>query len=114
MDAPVWWQQPDNQELARSLAWPLGMVAMGLVVLLGMVRPGLKLMKAAPATSKAADAQPALSAVLNEAPDRPGLPMPANHTHETLRLEDAKRLAKENPIAVANIVKTWVNGEAPA
>jgi flagellar M-ring protein FliF len=28
------------------------------------------------------------------------------------RLDDARRLAKENPMAVANIVKGWVNGEA--
>ena len=33
-------------------------------------------------------------------------------TPEELRLEEARLLAKENPIAVANILKTWVNGEA--
>ena len=33
---------------------------------------------------------------------------------ENQRLVDAKRLALENPMAVANIVKSWVNGEAPA
>jgi len=51
-----------------------------------------------------------LDAVLDEAPERPGLPMP----EENQRLVDAKRLALENPMAVANIVKSWVNGEAPA
>jgi flagellar M-ring protein FliF len=35
-------------------------------------------------------------------------------TPEVQRLADAKRLALENPAAVANIVKGWVNGEAPA
>ena len=49
-------------------------------------------------------------AVLDETPERPGLPMPV----ENQRLVDAKRLALENPMAVANIVKSWVNGEAPA
>jgi flagellar M-ring protein FliF len=29
-------------------------------------------------------------------------------------MSDAKRLALENPVAVANIVKGWVNGEVPA
>jgi flagellar M-ring protein FliF len=43
------------------------------------------------------------------APDTPPGP-----TEYELQLEDAKRLAKENPVAVANIVKGWVNGEAPA
>jgi len=28
-----------------------------------------------------------------------------------LRLEEARVLAKENPVAVANILKTWLNGE---
>ena len=115
----AWWQQSDNQELARSMAWPLAMVGLGLLVLLGLVRPGMKLLQAPPVTLTPINGQqPQLSAVLNEAPDRPGLPMPdgsaAAPLPGQLRLEDAKRLAKENPIAVANIMKTWVNGEAPA
>ena len=112
--AVAWWRQPENMELARGLAWPLGMVGLGLLVLLGMVRPGLKLMKA-PALPPA---EAKLNAMVNDQPERPGLPMPSNTsneaTPETRRLTDAKRLALENPVAVANIVKGWVNGEAPA
>jgi flagellar M-ring protein FliF len=33
-------------------------------------------------------------------------------SQDQLRLADAKRLALDNPAAVANIVKGWVNGEA--
>ena len=32
-------------------------------------------------------------------------------TPEQLRLEEARALARSNPMAVANIVKNWVNGE---
>lgn len=118
-EAPAWWMQSDNQELARSLAWPLGMVGLGLLVLMGMVRPGLKLMKSAPPPKLPPAPVPQLSAVLNETPERPGLPMPdpaidAAATADALRLTDAKRLALENPVAVANIVKGWVNGEEPS
>jgi flagellar M-ring protein FliF len=95
---PAWWQQAENQEFLRGLAWPLG-----------MVRPGLKLLKTPVVRRDQTEVQP-LNAMLNEAPERPGLPMPA----ENQRLADAKRLALENPMAVANIVKSWVNGEAPA
>ncbi len=112
----AWWQQADNQDLLRSLAWPLGMVGMGLLVLLGLVRPGLNLIKTPTGRAGAPQPQP-LSAVLNEAPERPGLPMPGSPneaTPETQRLADARRLALENPAAVANIVKGWVSGEAPA
>jgi flagellar M-ring protein FliF len=111
-EVPVaWWKQPDNMELARSMAWPVGMLGMALLVLMGLVRPGLKMMRT-PAVLKtdSATKSPQLNAVLNETPERPGLPMPA----ENQRLVDAKRLALENPMAVANIVKSWVNGEAPA
>jgi flagellar M-ring protein FliF len=27
----AWWQQPDNQELARTLAWPVGLVLLALL-----------------------------------------------------------------------------------
>jgi flagellar M-ring protein FliF len=31
-----------------------------------------------------------------------------------MALEEARKLTRDNPAAVANIVKTWINGEAPA
>ena len=114
VDELAWWKQAENQEFLRGLAWPLGMVGLGLLVLMGMVRPGLKLLKTPVVRRDQTELQP-LNAMLNEAPERPGLPMPANEpTAENQRLTDAKRLALENPMAVANIVKGWVNGEAPA
>lgn len=111
-DVPVaWWKQPENMELARSLAWPVGALGVALLILMGMVRPGMKMMRA-PAAPRIEDKAraPQLDAVLDETPERPSLPMPV----ENQRLVDAKRLALENPMAVANIVKSWVNGEAPA
>jgi flagellar M-ring protein FliF len=113
----AWWQLPNNQDLARSMAFPMGMVLLGLVVLMGMVRPALKLMKTPAVPPKPEPVVPQLSAVLNEAPERPGLPMPEANKEPAAadpRLADAKRLALENPVAVANIVKGWVNGEAAA
>ena len=120
----AWLQQADNQELMRSLAWPLAMVVLGLMVLLFLVRPGIKLLQAPPVTLiPITDQQSQLNAMLNETPDRPGLPglpglpMPGGIEQPlpgALRLEDAKRLSRENPMAVANIVKGWVNGEVPA
>lgn len=120
-DPVAWWMQSENQALARSLAWPLAMLGLGLLVLMGLVRPGLKLMKSSP-PGLPAPARSQLSTVLDEQPERAGLPAPSSAGAtgtavmgpETLRLEDAKRLAKENPMAVANIVKSWVNGEVPA
>ncbi|MFC3686442.1 flagellar basal-body MS-ring/collar protein FliF [Hydrogenophaga luteola] len=111
-EVPVaWWKQPENMELARSLAWPVGALGVALLILMGMVRPGMKMMRQPVVTKTEEKAKvQQLDAVLDEAPERPGLPMP----EENQRLTDAKRLALENPMAVANIVKSWVNGEAPA
>lgn len=115
-EVPVaWWKQPDNLELARGLAWPVGGLGVALLILMGLVRPGMKLMKSAPKPLPAA--VPQLNALVDETPERPGLPSPVGNlepTADQLRLADAKRLALENPIAVANIVKGWVNGEQPA
>lgn len=112
-DALPFWKQPDMLDLARSLAFPAGMVLLALIVFMGLVRPALKLMKTPPATREITP----LNAIVNEQPERPGLPQPEaadQDTPELRRLADAKRLALENPAAVANIVKGWVNGEAAA
>lgn len=82
--------------------WPVGLVLAALILALGVVRPILKARKKkeqAQLDLLAADEieRPALAAPL-----KPGEPTP-----EELRLQQARALAKQNPIAVANIVKTW-------
>lgn len=104
-DLPLW-QQPETIALAKSVMWPVGLVLAALILALGVVRPILKARKKkeqAQLDLLAADEieRPALAAPL-----KPGEPTP-----EELRLQQARALAKQNPIAVANIVKTWVNGE---
>ena len=110
------WKQPETIELAKTFAWPLGAVLFAALVLLGLVRPALK------GTAKPAEAVPVaggqLSALEADEPDRPALPAPTKNdevvevTPEQLRLEEARVLAKANPVAVANILKTWVHGDA--
>ncbi len=110
-DTPLW-KRPETVELARSMAWPLGMALFAAIILLGLVRPALKTL-ANPKAIPMAGAQ--LDAIEGDTPDRPALPAPkqeqAMATAEQLRLEDARSLARSNPVAVANIVKNWVGGE---
>lgn len=115
---PVW-QQPVLLDLLRSMAWPVGTLLFAALVLLGLVRPALKVLAAQPAGASAGTAT--LDAVESEQPDRPLLSSPAaasaqalEPTPSELALEDARKLTRDNPAAVANIVKTWINGEAPA
>ena len=114
------WKQPEMIDLAKSFAWPVGAVLFAALVLLGLVRPALK--GAAPAKAEkvkaAAVAGGQLDALEAETPERPALPMASRKdetlpaTPEQLRLEEARVLAKENPVAVANILKGWLNGDS--
>jgi flagellar M-ring protein FliF len=61
-----------------------------------------------------------LDALESEQPDRPQLTSPHDKNEPTaataseLRMEEARKLTRDNPAAVANIVKSWINGEAAA
>ena len=136
VDAPLvdntpLWKQPETLEMARSLAWPVGSLLLAAIVILGLVRPGLKAMakpKPVPVESTALglDGQPlALGAgplggpldalVAGDTPrgtligsDGIQILAPTNHQ---LRLEDARQMSRTNSTAVANVVKNWINGE---
>jgi flagellar M-ring protein FliF len=116
------WRQPETLELARSLAWPIGTLALGALVLFGVIRPAMKSLSAATATELAESERMAgqLDAIEGETPDRPQLSGPETElepgqiTAAEQRLEDARKLTRDNPAAVANIVKAWMNGEVPA
>ncbi|MCZ2499309.1 flagellar basal body M-ring protein FliF [Xylophilus sp. Kf1] len=128
------WKDPEMRDLARSLAWPVGTFLFGALVLLGFVRPAFKAMNA-PKVLRPGDPGfvqidgPGMGAsrtggqldlsVEDDVSRTALLGGPGGHqllpaTAEQTRLEDAKALARSNPIAVANIVKEWVSGEAPA
>ena len=120
-DIPFW-RRPEVLDMIRSFAWPVGTLLFAAMVLIGVIRPALKSLGKAP-TFAAADGQARvgqLDAIEAEQPDRPQLGAPrelglsAEASASELRLEDARKLTRDNPAAVANIVKTWINGEAPA
>ncbi len=111
VDDVPFWKQPDVQDLARSFAWPLGTLLLAVLVLFGVIRPALKsLTTPAPRRNQ-------LDAVLSEEPERPQLAAPgreeaAGPTPGEMALEDARKLTRDNPAAVASIVKNWINGES--
>jgi flagellar M-ring protein FliF len=112
------WKQPELQDLARSFAWPVGTLLFGALVLLGVIRPALKTLAQSPPRHSATPHQ--LDAIESEEPERPQLAAPANNgglaaaSPSELALDDARKLTRDNPAAVANIVKSWINGEAPS
>lgn len=119
------WKQPEVIDLAKTAAWPVGISLAVALLLLGLARPMLKARAGAAkgtATGVAAQAEgvkpgSAVDALASEQLERPALLAPdeaqeLQPTEEQLRLNDARKLAKENPVAVANILKGWVNGDA--
>jgi len=117
VDLPFW-KQPEVQDLARSFAWPLGTLIFALLVLVGAVRPGIKMLSEA--QNKSASHVGQLEAISEENIGRPQLLGQDKSlalegpSISDLAIEDARKLTRDNPVAVANIVKSWVNGEAAA
>ena len=124
VEVPIW-KNPETLDMARSMAWPVGLVLIGVIVLFGLVRPGMKALVVLQ-PPRQIGLEPAgqggqLSALVADEPQRPALASPAAApslppptTPEQARLEGARQMARANPVAVANIVKTWVNGDEAA
>jgi flagellar M-ring protein FliF len=113
------WQQPELLDLLRSLAWPVGTLLLAALVLMGAVRPALKVMAQPAAARKTSSTTEGVDAIESDQPERPLLAAPSpvtslEPTAADIALEEARKLTRDNPAAVANIVKTWINGEAPA
>lgn len=105
VDVPLW-KQPELLDMLRTAAVPGALTLLGLMVFFGMIRPAVR----------AALAPPEPGANLNVVEDEeispteaevPKLPPPQANDN----LQRARALAKENPAAVAGIVRGWVSGE---
>jgi flagellar M-ring protein FliF len=99
-------------DLLRSAAAPVALALVGLAIVFSLVKPAMTAMLAPPPP-------PPPGGQVNEvvgADGPPGTDASAPAALEApaaqLRLEAARKLAKENPAAVASIVRGWVNGEA--
>jgi len=104
-----WWKAPDNVDLLRSFAMPGALVLVALLVFFGLIRPGLKAVTAPPVLLPGSQ----LNAV---ADDATSLPMQAALAAPRMvgQLESAKQLARQNPAAVAGILRGWVGTDQPA
>ena len=108
------WQRPEVVDLLRVGAVPAALTLLALIVVFGAIRPALKAAQTPPPRQLDAvvaddEALPALDGPQTAATELlPALEAPAVDS----RLESARRLAAENPAAVANIVRAWVAKEA--
>jgi flagellar M-ring protein FliF len=114
-DVPLW-KQPEMVDLLRQFAIPGALTLVAVLLILAVVRPALKAAMVAPAPARKVDAVVDGSEVLPplaEGEGSPGIPLLAAPMNSN-KLEAVRQLAKDNPAAVANIVRGWVTKEAAA
>ena len=111
------WKEPWVQDLLRSGAAPAGLALVALVLVFGLIRPALKsAFVPAPAPSTAATSKldvmvagdEVLPALAGEAKDKA---VPALAAPKPGRIEAVRAMARENPAAVANVLRGWTSGE---
>ena len=108
------WKQTWLIDLLRSAAAPLALALVALVIVFKLIKPALTAVLTPPVPAPGStldevvdgDDADALAAQAGQAK----LPAPTNSQHNA-RLLAARAMAKENPAAVAGIVRGWVNGE---
>lgn len=122
-----WWKQPWVLELVKAGAVPAALAVVALGLMFGVIRPTLKEAFAPPpppapepteleaSAGAGAGAGGQLDAMIDDPtalPGPDGQVLPALEApKENARLEAARKLARENPVAVANIMREWVTGE---
>ena len=104
-DLPLW-RNPAVLDIGRSLIVPLALVAVALIAVFGMVRPALRMVQ----QQKEEAAQAALSEVVDDEVLMPGELTALEAPMMNEKLERARQLARDNPVAVANIMRDWING----
>src|ERR1700744_792035 len=111
-EVPIW-KQEWLLDLMRAGAVPAGLTLVALAVLFGLVRPAVMAALAPPVVEAKEES---LNAVVDDKQElsMDALPQLLEAPQRAKKLESARQLAKDNPTAVANIVRDWVNGESAA
>jgi len=115
------WKQPWIQDLLRAAAMPAALAFIALLIVLTTIRPALKTLMAPPPVpapgsniNAVLDETPLLPGTAPEDAASPGSSLALNAPQQHPGLEDARTLARQNPAAVANIVRSMMNGEQAA
>jgi flagellar M-ring protein FliF len=91
------WKQPENISMAKEAGKHLGLLLLGLLTIFGVIRPALKTIPAPPPPPRVSET------VENDL----ALPAPAEAPPAEAP-PDVLKIARDDPVAVANVVRTWV------
>jgi flagellar M-ring protein FliF len=108
-DVPLW-KQPWLLDIARSAIVPMAFVAIALIAVFGMIRPAIKAAAPAPLPDDKAETVDEVVDDTELLPGSPGMPRLEAPLHNE-KLDRARSLARDNPVAVANIVRDWMAGQ---
>ena len=105
------WKQPQLLDLLRAAAVPAALAIVALAVVFGLIRPALRMPP--PAREERGNK---LDAVVADEEELPQVGMPSvmpkiEGPRASGHLDGARHFAKENPAAVASIVRGWVSGD---
>jgi flagellar M-ring protein FliF len=113
-----WWKQAEVHAIIKNIVWLIGVIVVAALAMFIVVRPMMRGLRMA-----ANAVEPLLDAVVADLPERTAvaslIPLPATATpalalqsmESDQRLLGVRKLAQENPAAVADIVKSWMQGE---
>jgi flagellar M-ring protein FliF len=111
-DTPLW-KRPETIDIVRTLAVPAALTLAAVIVVFGAIRPAIQAAKPPPPPEPSEAETTALSAVVDDDEELPGLQGAATLALEgpggDTRLERAIQLSKDNPQAVANVLRGWMN-----
>lgn len=108
VDVPIW-KQPWLLDIARSAIVPLAFVAIALIAVFGMIGPAIKAAAPLPPEEKPETVDEVVddTELLPGADGMPRLEAPLHND----KLDRARALARDNPVAVANIMRDWMEGQ---
>jgi len=100
----AWWKQPDTLDWVRTLALPGALALVALLVFFGLLRPAVKALSTSRVVTSPGST---FNAIEDDRPELPALPPPKSVEH----LAGARKMAREQPAAVAGILRGWVDGQ---
>ncbi len=110
-DTPMW-KRPETIDIVRTLAVPAALTLAAVIVVFGAIRPAIQAAKPPPSPEPTEAETAALSAVVDDDEELPGLhgtTLALEGPGGDTRLERAIQLSKDNPQAVANVLRGWMN-----
>jgi flagellar M-ring protein FliF len=110
VEATPLWQQPWLVDLLKTAAAPFALALVALVVVFKLIKPALAQLLAPPPPPPAPPPGSQVDEVVGAEPPKPALPALEEPQYAS-KVEAARAMARQNPAAVANIVRGWVSGD---